>query len=49
MVKEDLVREGLDKINTHKSMGPDRMHSFVPRELAKKIAVPLSMIFDKSW
>lgn len=49
MVKEDLARHCLGKINVHKSMSPDGMHPCMLRGLAEILAKPLFIIFEKSW
>ena len=46
MVREEMVREHLGNINTHKFMGPIGMHPSGLRELAEVIAKLLSIIFE---
>ncbi|KFR07994.1 hypothetical protein Y956_07102, partial [Nipponia nippon] len=49
LLEEPQVREYLGKLDIHKSMAPDGMHSQMLQELADVIAKQFKCYFEKSW
>ncbi|KFP88001.1 hypothetical protein N311_06863, partial [Apaloderma vittatum] len=48
-VGADQVREHLENLKVHKSMGPDEIHPRVLKELTAEVSRPLAMEFERSW
>ncbi|CAM4512741.1 unnamed protein product, partial [Caretta caretta] len=48
-VEKEVVRDYLEKLDEHKSMGLDALHPRVLMELVDVIAEPLAIIFENSW
>ncbi|KFP76031.1 hypothetical protein N311_10793, partial [Apaloderma vittatum] len=48
-VGADQVREHLENLKVHKSMGPDEIHPRVLKELVAEVARPLAIISERSW
>lgn len=49
VVSEDQAQDHLKDVKVSKSMGPDKIDPQVPRELADKVAKPLSIVLERSW
>ncbi|CAM4417157.1 unnamed protein product [Lepidochelys kempii] len=48
-VEKEVFRDNLEKLDEHKSMGPDSLHPRVLKELVDVIAESLAIIFENSW
>ncbi|CAM5084542.1 unnamed protein product [Natator depressus] len=48
-VEKEVVQDYLEKLDEHKSMGPDALHPRVLKELADVIPEPLAIIFENTW
>ncbi|KFQ08499.1 hypothetical protein N329_01268, partial [Haliaeetus albicilla] len=49
IIQGEMVSDLLHHLDTHKSMGPDRIHPRVLRELAEVFTKTLSIIHQQSW
>jgi len=49
LVKEDQLKEHLNKLEIRKSRGPDGIYPHVLRELADVIARSLSIVSERLW
>ena len=47
-ITPELVEKKLKDLNPHKSCGADGVHSYVLRETAKSMSIPLALIYQKS-
>ncbi|KAK4830434.1 hypothetical protein QYF61_011142 [Mycteria americana] len=49
IIQGEMVSDLLHHLETHKSMGPDRIHPTVLTELVEVLTKPLSIIYQQSW
>jgi len=49
IIQEEAVNDLLGHLDTYKSMGPDGIHPRALRELAEKLAKPLSIVYQQCW
>ena len=48
VISIEVVQSRLEKLNVHKSCGPDELHPYVLQGTAKELSLPLTIIFQKS-
>jgi len=49
IIQREMVNSLLHNLDTYKSMGPDRNHQSMLRDLAEMLIQPLSIIYQQSW
>ncbi|KAK4832285.1 LOW QUALITY PROTEIN: hypothetical protein QYF61_021684 [Mycteria americana] len=49
IIQGEIVSDMLHHLDTHKSIGPDRIHPRVLKELAEVLTKPLSILYQQSW
>ncbi|KGL87982.1 hypothetical protein N301_00239, partial [Charadrius vociferus] len=49
VIQGEMVRDMLQRLEVHKSMGLDGIHPRVLRELAGVLTRPLCIIYEQSW
>ena len=49
LITEEKIREKLQNLDTNKAIGPDDVHGKVLKNLANILAIPLAIIFRKSF
>lgn len=47
ITQEEMLRDQLCQLDTHKSMGPDGMHPRLTRKLVKELAKPVSITYQQ--
>ncbi|KGL88148.1 hypothetical protein N301_05903, partial [Charadrius vociferus] len=49
VIQREMVRDLLQHLEIHKSMGPDGIHPRVLKELVEVLTRPLCIIYEQSW